>query len=399
MPSSLRRALAFSLLALAAACGDSTSSSGSGSGLRWPGAEWELSTPEREGMDAATLDGARAYAFAEGRSTQGVVVVRNGAIVAEWYAEGADATSLGTSWSMAKSFAGTLVGIAIDRGEIATLDVPLADFFPEWRGGDKANVTLRDLLEMRSGIRWNELANATSLYLEGTDQLAFALARPLAFAPGTTWNYSSADSMLISGVIEAATGRRAKDYAAEVLLGPIGMSAEWWVDGSSHALTYCCIDAPTREYARFGLLFARGGEWDGRQVVSREWVAEATRPLDGAAFYALHWWTNGNAAMAPSAPADLFAARGLHNQDVYVIPSLDLVVVRNGLYERFGGEAVRTGGNVHRTQPPSDWSVERFLAPVVASVVDTPPAPAARVASLAEREAAREAEAAAGLRR
>ncbi|MEW6269861.1 MAG: serine hydrolase, partial [Thermodesulfobacteriota bacterium] len=384
MVSKPLRAFALTACILAvAACGDSSSGGTSGSALRWPGEEWEVSTPEAEGMDAAMLEGARAYAFEDGRNTQGVVVVRNGAIVAEWYADGADATRLGTSWSMAKSFASTLIGIAIDRGDVASLEVPLVEFFPQWRGTDKEGVTLRHLLEMRSGIRWNELTDNIPLYLEGTDQLAFALNRPQRYAPGTTWNYSSADSMLISGVIEAATGRPAKEYAEQHLLGPIGLPGEWWIDGSGHTLTYCCLDAPTREYARFGLLFARGGEWDGRQVVSRAWVEEATRPLAEAPFYALHWWTNGNRAMAPNVPAELFAARGLHNQDVYVIPSLDLVVVRNGLYERFGSEAVRTDGNVHRTQPPSDWSVDRFLAPIVASVSDAEPEPAAASSSAA----------------
>ncbi|HEY8514237.1 MAG TPA: serine hydrolase [Candidatus Binatia bacterium] len=392
------RALTITLVVFAvAACGDS-SSGGSSSGLRWPGEEWFVSTPEAEGMDSTILEGAREYAFAEGRNTQGVVVVRNGAIVAEWYAEGAGPTTLATSWSMAKSFAGTLIGIAIDRGDIPSLDVPLTEFFPQWRGTDKEGVTLRHLLEMRSGIEWNEITDNIPLYGNNTDQLTVALNRPQRFAPGTAWNYSSADSMLISGVIEAATGRSAKEYAEEHLLGPIGLPGEWWIDASGHALTYCCLDAPTREYARFGLLFARGGEWDGRQVVSREWVEEATRPLAEAPFYGLHWWSNSNRAMAPNAPAELFAARGLHSQDIYVIPSLDLVVVRNGLYERAGTEAVRTGANFHRTQAPSSWSVDEFLAPVLASITDAEPAQVASTASVAERERVREAEAAAGLR-
>ncbi len=387
--------LVAAVLALAA-CGD-RSSGGSDGGLRWPGAEWEVSTPEAEGMDSSLLAEARAYAFAPGRNTQGVVVVRKGAIVAEWYAEGASAETLATSWSMAKSFASTLIGIAIDRGEIASLDVPLADFFPEWRGDERAAVTLRDLLEMRSGIQWAELPSSADLYLEEVNQLAFALDRPLVRPPGTAWNYSSADSMLLAGVIEAATGRSASDYARELLFEPIGFPGEWWVDGSGHTLTYCCIDARTRDYARFGLLFARGGEWRGRQVVSRAWVEEATRPLEGAPFYALHWWVNGAGQMAPSAPRELFAARGRHGQDVYVIPSLDLVVVRNGRYERFGTEAVRVTPNVHVTRPPDEWDVEAFLGPIVRSIGGAAVEPE-RAAQALDRAAFRAAESAAGLR-
>src|SRR5262249_43111907 len=160
------------------------------------------------------------------------VVVRNGAIVAEWYADGVDQSTLGTSWSMAKSFSGTLVGIAIDRGEIEGLDVSLADYFPQYVGTDNARVTLRALLGMRCGILWDEGTQDPVLYGNGVDQLAFALDRPLAHDPGTFWNYSSADSMIISGVISAATGRSTADYANEFLFRPIGMSEQWWTDAA-----------------------------------------------------------------------------------------------------------------------------------------------------------------------
>src|SRR5512139_519290 len=183
-------ALAFFLLAGAAitgaGCGDS--SSHDTSGLRWPDPDWEVVEPAAEGMDAATLDEARQYAFEPTRNTQGVVVVRNGAIVSEWYAEDHDASSLATSWSAGKSFAGTLVGIAIDRGDIAGLDVSLAEFYPDWQADDRAGVTLRDLLEMRSGLRWNEIADDAAFHGATQDQLSAAVARPLNHAPGSTWN-------------------------------------------------------------------------------------------------------------------------------------------------------------------------------------------------------------------
>jgi CubicO group peptidase (beta-lactamase class C family) len=202
-------------------------------------------------------------------------------------------------------------------------------------------------------------------------------------------------------VISAATGRTTLDYATEVLFRPIGMAPEWWTDAAGHALTYCCLDAPTREYARFGLLFARGGEWNGKQVVSKQWVEQATQPLDGAPFYALQWWTNADGVLAPSVPSEMFAARGLFDQDIYIVPSLDLVVVRNGTYHRSGdGSTVRTGGNVHSTLPPNEWDVESFLGPIVASIgssarsASQPASPASATAF----EAAHAAERAAGLR-
>jgi len=348
-------------------CGDS--SSGAASALRWPGAEWEVVEPVAEGMEAASLDEARRYAFAPERNTQGVVVVRNGAIVSEWYAEGHDASSLATSWSAGKSFAGTLIGIAIDQGEIDGLDVSLAAFFPAWRSDDRAGVTLRDLLEMRSGLLWNELADDPVFHAATEDQLSASLARPLSHAPGSTWNYSSADSMLMSGIIESATGRSAGVFAQEMLFGPIGMTADWWTDAVGHTLTYCCVDTTSRDFARFGLLFARGGEWNGRQIVSREWVDEATHPLPDVPFYALQWWTNVSGLVVGGQEVRLFTARGLHDQNVYVFPEIDLVVVRNGIYRRVGdGSTVRTGPNYLTTLEPENWDDVPFLTPILRSI-------------------------------
>jgi CubicO group peptidase (beta-lactamase class C family) len=379
-PSPPQSSLALAVLLLAtgalslAGCGDSSSTINA-SGLRWPGPEWAVSEPAAEGMAAATLEEARQYAFVPERNTQGVVVARNGAIVAEWYADGRDAASLATSWSAGKSFAGTLIGIAIDRGDIAGLDAPLGDFFPSWQGDGRGAITLRDLLEMRSGLRWNELADDPVFHAATDDQLAATLARSLDHPPGTRWNYSSADSMLISGIIERATGRSAGAFAQEVLFGPIGMTADWWTDAEGHTLTYCCVDTTPRDFARFGLLFARGGEWDGRQIVSREWVDEASHPLADVPFYALHWWTNVSGLMVNGAEVRLFTARGLHDQNVYVFPELDLVVVRNGLYQRVGdGSTVRTGGNHLSTQQPASWDDLPFLTPILRSIdaaVDT----------------------------
>lgn len=359
--------LLFALVALSA-CGGSDGP-GPGSGLRWPGEEWQVVDPASEGMDPAELDLAREYAFAPARNTQGVVVVRRGAIVAEWYAPGKDANSLATSWSAGKSFGSTLIGIARDQGLIENLDDSLSRFYPEWAGTPKADITLRRLLEMRSGLKWNELLDDAAFHALTKDQLAASLGRPAVRAPGEQWNYSSADSMLMSGVIEAVTGRTAGDFAQEFLFGPIGLDADWWTDEAGHTLTYCCVDTTTRGFARFGLLFARNGEWNGRQVVSREWVEEATTSIAEAPFYALQWWKDLRDVTLGGMPVRFFAARGLHEQNIYVFPDLDLVVVRNGLYTRLGnGEPVREGSNYLGTLPPATWNDVTFLLPILRSV-------------------------------
>lgn len=362
-------ALALFLATLFTACGDSGGAPPAGSDLRWPGEEWQVADPAGEGLDPAVLGGAREYAFAAGRNTQGVVVIRGGVLVAEWYAPGRDASSLATSWSAGKSFASTLVGIAVDQGLIDGIDVSSGRFYPDWLGTAKEDITLRMLLQMRSGLEWNEARDDPAFHALTADQLTASARRQPARAPGARWNYSSADSMLLSGVIEAASGRSAGDFAQEFLFGPIGMRAQWWTDEVGHTLTYCCVDTTTRDFARFGLLFARGGEWNGRRVVSREWVEEATTPIPEVPFYALQWWTNLRTITLGGLPVRVFAARGLHEQNIYVFPDLDLVVVRNGLYTRVGnGEPVRAGANFLTTLPPASWDDVAFLMPILQSI-------------------------------
>jgi CubicO group peptidase (beta-lactamase class C family) len=365
-------------LAITALAGCGNSSSTTASAQRWPDPDWQVSDPASEGLDPATLDGARTYAFQPAKHTQGVVVVKNGAIVAEWYADGDDASTLATSWSAAKSFSSTLIGIAIDQGKLPGIDIPMDQFFPAWKGDDRSAISLHSLLEMRSGLQWNEALDDAQFHINTPDQLTTSAERPAARPPGTQFNYSSADSMLLSGVIEQSTGEIAGDFAQQNLFGPIGMNAEWWTDAAGNTLTYCCIDTTTRDFARFGLLFARGGKWRDKQVVSKDWVDLATHPDPGLPFYALQWWTDVQGLVVNGAPAELFTARGLDSQNIYVFPSLDLVVVRNGIYHRIGDRAVREGNNLLTTLSPDSWDDVAFLGPVLRAID-----PAAETSALA----------------
>lgn len=145
------------LAAALAACSDGNG----GGGTAWPTSGWAVEAPDEHGMDAAVLEGAREYAFRPEKHTQGVVVVRHGVIVAEWYETGRDETSFATSWSVAKSFTSAAIGIAIEEGLIEGVDVRLAEFFPDWRGTDKEAITLRDVLQMATGLDWVESYDTT----------------------------------------------------------------------------------------------------------------------------------------------------------------------------------------------------------------------------------------------
>lgn len=346
------------------------------------GDAWVVSTPEAEGMDSATLEGARSYAFADGKNTQGVVVVRHGKIVAEWYGADSDASRYAASWSMAKSMTSALVGIALEEGAIPSLDVSIASYVPSWAGTDHAAITLRDVLHMSSGLDWDETYNLGSdvqdLVFSMGDSLDVVYARPVAAPPGTVFNYSSGDTMLLSAVLQSATGMSVADYAQQKLFGPLGITgAQWWRDTSGVTLTFCCVDMRSRDFARFGELYLRQGRWHGRTVVPEAWVQQSLTPSPAYEGYGFQWWLLGRDDAR--LPSDTYAAIGVDEQYIYVIPSRDLVIVRSGLYFKYDGEPVADPYLYYRypnagiimdagTYAPDSWDDAAFLMPILDSI-------------------------------
>jgi CubicO group peptidase (beta-lactamase class C family) len=358
---------------------------------RFPGETWTVETPESHGMDPALLDQALLYAAADGRNTQSVVVVHDGVIVAEWYAPDADEASWAASWSVAKSVTSALIGIAIDDGLIPGVDEPMTTYFPEWEGTTLAQITLRDVLQMESGRAWDEDYDPTSfesseviaMGLTELDQLVFAAAQPMADGPAA-FNYSSGDTMLLSGVIEQATGLSAAEYAQEELFGPLDIDqVEWWQDAAGHTLTYCCLDTTSRDFARFGLLYLRDGVWGDEQVVPSQWVDDSvTDTASTYDSYGYQWWLSDDEEEAAGIDP-YFAALGHDGQYVYVFPDHDLVVVRNGTYARTDCEPV-ADPNLFGCYPPSgivpgqgtvapdEWDDAAFLMPILESLSTDP---------------------------
>jgi CubicO group peptidase (beta-lactamase class C family) len=348
----------------------------------FPGEDWTVADPADHGIDHAGLEAARAYAFEPEHHTQGVVVIRGGEIVGEWYAEGADAESWAASWSVAKSFTSATTGIAIDEGAIAGVDEPAATYLTDWAGTEHDAITVEDLLQMNSGIDWNEDyrgadAEIVRMVTGEPDQLAYAMSVPQGVEPGTRWSYSSGDTMLLGGVVEAATGQPLDEYAQEHLLDPIGIDqVEWWRDAEGQTLGYCCLDTTSRDFARLGLLYLHDGRWEDEQVVPADWVEATIDPVansDGQ--YGYQWWTYD----IDGVPAETFLAEGIDGQFIYVIPSLDLVVVRNGTYVKDPGPPVAdpnlftvypSGGLVEGkgTSEPEDWDSSAFLTPIVEAI-------------------------------
>ena len=280
-----------------------------------PTPAWALprAAPASAGVTACAAADVLDHAFGD-RAVQAVLLAADGAVIAERYADGYDVASLGTSWSVAKSFYSAAIGVAIDRGNIDSLDQPASDFFTEWAGTDKATVTVRQLLEMRAGLP------DPNIFVE-YDQTAFALGQDLVAEPGTTFRYSNANSQLFEPLLRRATGMDAHDWLEETILGPIGIDRNalgLWLDPTgAQPLTYCCLDMRPDDFARFGILFANEGVWDGNRIVSRDYAR--TSLAAQSAVYGLQWWVmNAAYFYGDPPPIDVSAAHGYQGQHVYV---------------------------------------------------------------------------------
>jgi CubicO group peptidase (beta-lactamase class C family) len=373
------RALAVAVTLAALGCGtsgpdastpasfDHFIAAGSYEGEYWPTADWRACRPEEVGMDSASLYTAYEYAARSSFVTEGIAVVRRGYVVGEEYFRGYGPATRFASYSVAKSFLSAVVGVAIDRGHVPGVDQVAWPYFDAWQapGTDerKRAITVRHLLTMSSGLRFTDASSGgiAGTDIEGIvnaqDAVAYVLELPSVAEPGTRWNYSSGDSILLSGIVQAATGRTVLDFGREHVFGPIGISTMTWsADQAGHTIGGWGIGATVREYARFGYLYLKGGRWNGPALVPETWVRQSvTAARPSVAWYGFQWW------LAPSfssdsrypIPADTFAAQGLYLQKVFVIPSRDLVVVRVGT-----------------DQGPSSWSDTEFLGRILGSIRD-----------------------------
>lgn len=304
---------------------------------------WDAIEPAAAGFDPQRLNAALDAAMAD-RSSD-VLVLRGGKIVAERYAADGNVDRKQQIASAAKSMISVLVGVCIDQGKIKSVDQSAADFIAPWRGTPKAAITIRHLLTMTSGLDDRGLA------LRGIagDQFAINAAAPQMAPPGTRWAYQTAMFHLLYHVVAHAAGEPFETFATRSLTGPLGMQHSDWVtsvgQGANGPVTnYYTAACSGRDLARFGLFALRGGRWAGRQVVSAGYLKQATAPSqDLNPSYGFLWWENakpgygaeeavrGTAELRfDGSPRDTFAALGAGVQAVLVVPSLDLVVVRQG---------------------------------------------------------------------
>jgi CubicO group peptidase (beta-lactamase class C family) len=275
------------------------------------------------------------------QNTAGLVVVQDGKIRFERYGLGFDANGRWTSFSVAKSFTSTLVGAAIQDGYIASLEDKVSRYIPDLRGSAYDDVTIRQLLTMSSGVRWNEdyedpradVAQFNNAKPDpGIDAtVSYMRKLPRAHPPGTVWHYNTGETNLIGVLVSSATGKSLAQYMQERIWHPAGMAATaTWLKGKTgHEIAGCCLQAATRDYARLGLFILANGNVDGRQIVPPDWFAEATRkqkdigqPGRG---YGFQWWTYDDGS---------FAAQGIYGQGIFIDPQRRLIIASNSNWTR-----------------------------------------------------------------
>jgi len=248
---------------------------------------WTLQTadPTELNLTTSDVDAILNHIFTD-QAVQSALLVRNGWVIGQRFSPGVDINTLGTSWSVAKSFYAALIGIALEEGWLTGLDQPASEFLSEWVGSDKEAITIRDILEMRAGYDAD-----SGIYYE-TDQSTFAIDFPKTREQGTTFEYSNPTTQLLEPIILRSTGMNAHAYLTEKILLPIGIDPNligMWLDRTgTNPLTYMGLDMTPLDMARFGLLYARNGEWDGNQIVPASYVqASLSAQTD---YYGLQWW-------------------------------------------------------------------------------------------------------------
>lgn len=271
------------------------------------------------------------------KKTLGVVVVYNNQLIAEKYLNGYDFKTMFHGWSMTKSITGAMAGILFDEGRL-TPDEPAG--FAEWQNDDRKNITVKNIIQMSSGLDWYEnyftISDATVMLMQNDDMLSSVTDNKPVHAPGSFWNYSSGDANLLSGILRNKIGND-KDYqlfAYNRLLHPLGMlNTKVETDASGLFVASSYSYGSTRDWARFGLLFLNNGVFAGDTILSREWVGFMKSPADASdGNYAGTFWikeSNPEQTLT-DVPADVFFADGFLGQRIYIIPSKNLVAVRMG---------------------------------------------------------------------
>jgi CubicO group peptidase (beta-lactamase class C family) len=275
-------------------------------------------------------------AYMKAQRTAAIIIVQDGKVRLEKYGLGFDKSGKWTSFSVAKSLTSTLVGAAIKDGHIKSIDEKVSAYIPDLKGSVYDDVTIAQLLTMTSGVKWNEdytdrnsdVARFNDHKAEaGMDAtVSYMRKLPREAAAGSKWVYKTGETNLIGVLVSSATKKTVSKYLSEKVWAPFGMEkdATWLLGGTGHEISGCCIQATTRDFARFGLFVLKEMAEPEGNVLPKGWFTKAaTKQADIGApgyGYGYQWWTYDDGS---------FAAQGIFGQGIFIDPKRNLVIASN----------------------------------------------------------------------
>jgi len=287
-------------------------------------------------LDVFETGGPRAgyfERFLTDQRVRGVLVLQDGSIRLERYVAPHGPATRWNSFSVAKSLTSTLVGAAMKDGAIRSLDDPVTRYIRALRGSAYDDVTVRQLLTMTSGVRWNEdytnpESDVARMYARAPEPgfdmtVSYVRKLPREAPPGAKWVYKTSETNLVGVMVAEATGKRLADYLSDKIWRPYGMerNAEWMIDDVGHEQGGCCLAMTLRDYGRFGQFVLEGARVGGTPVVAGNWLAEATRTqvsTGAGSGYGYQWWTRADGT---------FEGRGIYGQTLHIDRARRLVIV------------------------------------------------------------------------
>jgi CubicO group peptidase (beta-lactamase class C family) len=296
----------------------------------WPVTDWRTSTPEAQGIDSGRLVEMLEDTLSKRYDLDSIVLIRHGYMVADVTYSPFTGDERHMLYSCTKSVVSALIGMAIEKGYIESIDQPLLDFFPERSvenlDENKQAITLEHVLTMTTGLECRDsfTYNFSGLIemRNSDDWVQYVLNLPMLNTPGTYFEYCNGASFLLSAIIQETTGMTAHDFAQENLFAPLGITDTYWeANLQGINLGYSDLYLLPQDMAKFGYLYLHEGVWDGEQIVPTAWVEASTQEHISSTLqdgYGYQWWVDD---------AGYYMALGYRGQFIFVLPGLDMVVV------------------------------------------------------------------------
>jgi CubicO group peptidase (beta-lactamase class C family) len=319
---------------------------------------WAVSTPDKEGMDLEVIKQVTPKISEDYENIDGIVVVRHGKLIVDEYFNGYDSEKPHKVFSITKSIVGALVGIAIEQGHLKSEDDSIKNYMGDYltnKNPSLQNLTVKHVLTMTTGLDWVELGDMNSQGMKipyTNDWIEFVLNQSMNFSPGTTFNYSSGNVMLLAPIIKNSTGIQADKFADKYLFSPLGIKnyewvkmSEFWMkteDGeipgveeptslkfdslfSEFPSTGSGLKMRPRDIAKFGQLYLNNGKWDGKQILPEDWIKKSIQPHFNNKEYGYLWRLTEYDFN--DTKINCYYGTGFGLQKLYIFPTLDLVVV------------------------------------------------------------------------